>query len=268
MLKTVRICCAFISIISLSLLLVSCGDDGDTYITGEGESTLVATAASSTEINLTWPDLAADEPVAYFDIYMDGAFLNYTLAAAPTEYTVSGLIPGTQYCFMVVGLDSSLTTVVQSQQVCTAAGGDSLWLATNTNGAPSARIDNTAVWSGSKMLVWGGYDGGDVINTGGIYDPGTDSWALITTSGAPSARTQHTAVWTGSKMLVWGGYDSGFFNTGGIYDPDTDSWAPTSTSGAPAGRTGNTMVWSGSRMLVWGGYDGGYLNTGGILRIP
>ena len=26
-----------------------------------------------------------------------------------------------------------------------------------TNGAPAARYDHTAVWTGSEMIVWGGY---------------------------------------------------------------------------------------------------------------
>ncbi len=34
------------------------------------------------------------------------------------------------------------------------------WTATTTTGAPSARQYHTAVWTGSRMIVWGGYDGG------------------------------------------------------------------------------------------------------------
>jgi hypothetical protein len=58
------------------------------------------------------------------------------------------------------------------------------------------------VWTGSRMIVWGGYNG---YGTGGIYDPATDSWAPVSTTGAPSGRVYHTAVWTGSRMIVWGG---------------------------------------------------------------
>ena len=50
------------------------------------------------------------------------------------------------------------------------------------------------------------------LNTGGRYNPSTDSWTATSTTNAPSARDDHTAVWTGSEMIVWGGYDgtSGF----------------------------------------------------------
>jgi hypothetical protein len=116
------------------------------------------------------------------------------------------------------------------------------------------------------MLVWGGEDGTTQVNTGGIYDPATDSWTDITTTGAPSERTTHTAVWTGSRMLVWGGFDdSNTLNTGGIYDPATDSWTDITTTGAPSARRNRSAVWTGSRMLVWGGFDGSTdVNTGGI----
>ena len=43
------------------------------------------------------------------------------------------------------------------------------------------------------------------LNTGGRYNPGTDSWTATSTTNAPAARYVHTAVWTGSEMIVWGG---------------------------------------------------------------
>ena len=70
---------------------------------------------------------------------------------------------------------------------------------------PLADNVHTAVWTGSEMIVWGGYDGGNVLNTGGRYNPSTDSWTATSTTNAPAARTDHTAVWTGSEMIVWGG---------------------------------------------------------------
>src|SRR6266498_3312983 len=122
------------------------------------------------------------------------------------------------------------------------------------------RSRHTAVWTGSEMIVWGGG-----TNTGGRYNPATDSWLATTTANAPSARSGHTAVWTGSEMIVWGGLgDSGYLNTGGRYNPASDSWVATSTANAPTARSSHTAVWTGSEMIVWGGTaDSGYLNTGG-----
>ena len=72
------------------------------------------------------------------------------------------------------------------------------------------------------------------FNTGGRYNPSTDSWTATSTTNAPAARANHTAVWTGSEMIVWGGLNMyAYFNTGGRYDPSTDSWTATSTTNAP-----------------------------------
>src|SRR5437867_3719405 len=134
------------------------------------------------------------------------------------------------------------------------------WIPTSTVGAPTARQRHTAVWTGSKMIVWGGEVlNGDLAvttNTGGAYDPASDSWTPTSTNGAPRARLFHAAIWSGSRMIVWGGADnyfvSSWFNTGGRYDPTTNKWSATSTTNAPSPRYSHTAVWSGSRMVVWG----------------
>ena len=54
------------------------------------------------------------------------------------------------------------------------------------------------------MIVWGGWMARNYLNTGGKYNPSTDSWTATSTTNA-SARDGHTAVWTGSEMIVWGG---------------------------------------------------------------
>lgn len=46
--------------------------------------------------------------------------------------------------------------------------GDS-WSATTKAGAPTGREPHTAVWTGSKMIIWGGYDQVIVFNTGGQH---------------------------------------------------------------------------------------------------
>ena len=62
------------------------------------------------------------------------------------------------------------------------------------------------MWTGNEMIVWGGRWGWgfhDLLDTGGRYDPATDSWLATSTAAAPLHRSGHTAVWTGSEMLVW-----------------------------------------------------------------
>src|SRR5438034_8884498 len=92
---------------------------------------------------------------------------------------------------------------------------------------------HTAVWSGSEMIVWGGFNGSSVLNTGGRYNPGTDSWTATSTTSAPAARVFHTAVWTGSEMIVWAALtSSSASNTGARYTPTTTTPPPTTTTAA------------------------------------
>jgi N-acetylneuraminic acid mutarotase len=140
------------------------------------------------------------------------------------------------------------------------------WIPTSTSNAPTSRYFHSAVWTGSEMIVWGGSSGSSPypdVNTGGKYDPGTDSWTATSTTNAPEARESHTAVWTGSEMIVWGGVASfSLVNTGGRYDPSGDSWTNTGPANLPSPRSGHTAVWTGSEMIVWGGFAD-FGNTGG-----
>jgi N-acetylneuraminic acid mutarotase len=182
-----------------------------------------------------------------------------------------------------------------------APGTDS-WTPTSTINAPTGRRRHTAVWTGSEMVVWGGYDGNSDVNTGGRYDPSTDSWTTTSTTNAPPARDFHTAIWTSSEMIVWSGCPNCNYGsdgryeaesalaptptpseppptatptatptvppvpgTGGRYDPVANTWTPTNTADAPIARAGHTAVWTGSQMVIWGGsgLTDGSLNTGG-----
>jgi N-acetylneuraminic acid mutarotase len=127
------------------------------------------------------------------------------------------------------------------------------WTVTSTTDAPMARDTHTAIWTGNEMIAWGGwsFDSQDYLNTGGRYDPATNSWTATETTNAPEGRSSHTAVWTGSEMIVWGGRL--VINTGGRYDPTANNWILTSMVDAPDGRFGHTAVWTGSEMIVWGG---------------
>jgi len=137
------------------------------------------------------------------------------------------------------------------------------WTATNITDEPSARAGHTAVWTGTEMIIWGGFDliNGVPLDTGARYNPTGDSWTATSTTNTPEARFLHTAVWTGSAMVVWGG--SNFpgpdaLDTGGIYSPTGDSWTATSTTNAPTARGGHSAVWTGSKMIIWGGYGANF----------
>jgi hypothetical protein len=149
------------------------------------------------------------------------------------------------------------------------------WVATTTTNAPGGREHHTAVWTGSEMIIWGGaywdYAGWHHFNSGGRYNPSTNSWVPTTIANAPIRRAFHTAVWTGHQMVVWGGFfqdantNSHPLNTGGTYNPIANGWTATNTTNAPSARALHTAVWTGSDMIVWGGRDQNItqVNTGG-----
>jgi N-acetylneuraminic acid mutarotase len=136
---------------------------------------------------------------------------------------------------------------------------------TGTAGEPDGRDNHTAAWTGTEMIIWGG--GGFGVNTGGRYNPTTDTWTPTSTTNAPTPRYSHTAVWTGTEMIVWGGWGGGspVTNTGARYNPDMDSWTATSTTNAPTARVSHAAVWTGTEMIIWGGWNGinTYFDTGG-----
>jgi len=146
------------------------------------------------------------------------------------------------------------------------------WTPTSTVGVPQARQGHAGVWTGSELIVWGGYGDFAALNSGGRYDLATDSWTPTTMIGAPGARSSLASVWTGSELIVWGGHSGGTggqVDTGGRYDAASGRWTPISTDGAPSARSLHTGIWTGSEMIIWGGCSGASaactdeVNTGG-----
>ncbi len=164
-----------------------------------------------------------------------------------------------------------------------AAGGrydptGDVWEGLSTTSQPPPRGQPSMVWTGTYLIVWGGYTGASPPftqhNTGGRYDPLADTWQATTLTNAPSARYSSFVVWTGSQMIVWGGVSGNSptlvsYNDGALYDPGGDAWTGMSTASAPQARVGPPGAWTGTRMIVWGGTNATGststpLNTGGI----
>jgi hypothetical protein len=72
--------------------------------------------------------------------------------------------------------------------------------------SPTPRRGATAVWIGSRLLVWGGYNlrGTAPIRDGVAYEPSTNRWTAL--PGSPLRPRDGAAVaWTGRSLIVWGG---------------------------------------------------------------
>jgi N-acetylneuraminic acid mutarotase len=134
--------------------------------------------------------------------------------------------------------------------------------------APIApRNGHMAVWTGSEMFVWGGYDGSTRFADGALYSPPSGTWSTVSSTGAPLTRSRAEAHWTGSEVIIWGGAtSSAVLGDGAMYDPATDSWRDISSTGAPSARSSIASVWTGSEMIVWGGSTnisgGPFVDTG------
>jgi N-acetylneuraminic acid mutarotase len=147
------------------------------------------------------------------------------------------------------------------------------WASVSTTGAPSARIGHAAVWTGSRMIVFGGRNSGGLLGDGVSYDPITDQWSALPPTGAPSPRSGATALWTGSALLVWGGdgpTDNLSISSGALltFAPDGTpaGWQPLSTASSPSARRAASTAWDGRRLYVWGGQSlqGATLSDGSV----
>jgi N-acetylneuraminic acid mutarotase len=92
----------------------------------------------------------------------------------------------------------------------------------------TGRADFAAVWTGKRLLVWGGQAGTRRLAIqrpprGFAYNPGTNRWSRL--PQAPlRGRSDPTAVWTGKAMIVWGGAglpDYRSFTDGASFTPKT-----------------------------------------------
>jgi N-acetylneuraminic acid mutarotase len=143
------------------------------------------------------------------------------------------------------------------------------WTPISMDGAPSARQNHEAVWTGTEMIVWGGegystngpygQSSYGALNSGGRYNPASDTWTPMETDVVPIARSGHSMVWTGSEVLMFGGRtiynenQNSYLDSGASYNPVTDSWEALSHFQAPSPRFLHTDLWTGKEMIIWGG---------------
>ena len=134
------------------------------------------------------------------------------------------------------------------------------------------RINALSAWTGSELIVWGGYDPRQGYNSptrkrcrcwlnGAAFNPSTDEWQRLAQSPiTEAADVGRSAVWTGEEFIIWGGAGARLTqpDNGAAYNPATDSWR--TLPGAPTWSLGgHSAVWTGDEMIVWGGDvdDGG-----------
>lgn len=131
---------------------------------------------------------------------------------------------------------------------------------------PEPASQAASVWTGTQLIVWGGYvpDAAThterYLSTGSAFDPSSDTWTAI--PPAPRGRADAIALWTGTEALFLFGHDaSEGFVDGFAFDPSTDSWRTIAAS--PMDPYVETAVWTGSGVIAWGsGRSRGGTNSG------
>jgi hypothetical protein len=75
---------------------------------------------------------------------------------------------------------------VAIQTDCNSDSGET-WVPIAMSGAPSPRLGHTAVWTGTEMIVWGGFGRDGELEDGAAFDPARGTWRSIASQGAVRA---------------------------------------------------------------------------------
>jgi hypothetical protein len=122
---------------------------------------------------------------------------------------------------------------------------------------PKARGYHTANMVGSKLIVFGGSDGGECFNDVWVYDVDTHVWKAVSIP-VTHRRLSHTATIVGSYLFVVGGHDGNeYSNDVLLLNLVTMQWDRRKIYGLPpSGRGYHGTILHDSRLLVIGGFDG------------
>ena len=114
-----------------------------------------------------------------------------------------------------------------------------------------------------NVLIAGGYDGSNYLNSCELYDPASGTWSG--TGSMTFSRENFTAtVLQNGMVLVAGGFDgNNYLNNCELYDPVSGTWSNTGSMGTARTFHTATLLPDG-KVLVTGGKAGGgnnYLNS-------
>lgn len=126
------------------------------------------------------------------------------------------------------------------------------WTPISSVQAPSGRSQSGALWTGERMLVWGGIGADGLPRAdGAAYDPATDTWAALPPVSSPGGAVVGAA---------WSGTDAYFvLETGDVvrYRPAANSWIPVRSArdNMIPPRRNAQQVFTGLDLLVWSGLE-------------
>jgi len=123
---------------------------------------------------------------------------------------------------------------------------------------------HTSVLVGSRVFVFGGFDGFGTNFDLSIMDTQALTWCNVPKSSmrgsVPASRTNHASASVGSKLFVFGGNNN---NEAGAYqvlddlhmlDTQTLTWTrPVTTGTKPCARSGHSLTAVGHKLFLFGG---------------
>ena len=121
--------------------------------------------------------------------------------------------------------------------------GANSWRSLPSPGATGSFMDDSAVWTGKEMVVWG-------QGTREAFNPMTNRWRQLPPVPLAAHDAAGLVVWTGHEMIGWGGGCCGdAFSDGAAYNPSTNRWrklapSPLAGSAAPIG------AWTGRELVI------------------
>ncbi|MBI2395463.1 MAG: hypothetical protein HYV09_38195 [Deltaproteobacteria bacterium] len=216
--------------------------------------------------------------------YANGAMYDpstdkWTLMAtsgAPTARSEATAVWSTTTNEMIVwgGWDGTNAFANGARFAPSATGGT--WRSMANPSSFAVRYGHTAVWTGTRMIVFGGrssYCSGGYCGTAAAYDPVTDTWATLTVPTSLDGRYDHGAALMGTRAVFWGGRGSlvggtNLRNTGANYDGSYwRTMAVPSETVLPNSQRSDMVAWgSATHFFVWGGMSlAGFASTGAMF---
>jgi hypothetical protein len=190
-------------------------------------------------------------PPAFVYNFNTNTLTNSVGAPIPTGQGRAGM--GTtvvdSLAFFFGGYDVNTPSVTYNQGLLYNPNSNT-WQTITTTGAPTNRIFPGVVYTGSKIVVWGG-NASTLSAVGGIYDITTGTWTPMSTTNAPTlVSVEPIMVWRAPYVYVISG------NQTKRFDPNTNTWSdlsptPVSFNGQKFdydATTGKIYIWGGRRL--------------------
>ncbi len=181
------------------------------------------------------------------------------------EVLIAGGFDGNSYLQSAELFDPSTDTFT-----ALAASGSSE-LQTARDGAVAASL------SGGQVLIAGGFDGTNFLQSAELFNPSTDTFTALPASGGSELQAARegalSAPLADGRVLSAGGFDGGdFLQSAELFDPSTDTFTALPASGGSelqAAREGGVAVaLPGGRVLIAGGFDGDDFLQSAELMVP